>query len=53
MAGQYRGTWVSPDGQYKMTVQRVTSAHIIFSVTNKDNLSLNYASATAVGDGEY
>lgn len=50
---QYRGTWVSPDGQYEMTVQRVTSAHIIFSVTNKNNLSLNYASATAVGDGEY
>lgn len=50
---QYIGTWVSPDGQYKMTVQRVTSAHIIFSVTNKNNLSLNYASATAVGDGEY
>lgn len=50
---QYKGTWVSPDGQYEMMVRRVTSAHIIFSVTNKNNLSLNYASATAVGEGEY
>lgn len=51
---QYKGVWLSPDGQYKMTVRRVTSAHIIFSVTNKQSgLALEYASAAATGDGEY
>lgn len=51
---QYKGVWVSPDENYEMTVMRVTSAHIIFSVQNKkSDLALDYASAEAVGDGEY
>ena len=51
---QYKGVWVSSDGKYEMTVRRVTSAHVIFSLCNKErNLSLDYACAAALEEGQY
>ena len=49
---QYKGVWESADGNYEMTVRRITSAHLIFSIYNKErDLSLEYACAT-VDEGE-
>lgn len=51
---QYVGVWEDSEGSYKITVRRVTSAHVVFSLNNKKNgVSLDYATATATGDGEY
>lgn len=51
---RYKGVWTSSDGNYEMTVRRVTSAHVVFSIVNKKSkLTLDYASAVATGDGEY
>lgn len=50
----YRGIWESGDGQYQLTVCRVTSGHLVFSILNKKTTSsLCYATATATGESEY
>ena len=50
----YKGKWVSANGDYQLTVRRVTGAHIIFSIENKQYGSLlPCASGMATGDGEY
>lgn len=50
----YRGIWISENGQYEVSLYRVTSAHMIFSIENKEKKrSLSYVAAVATGDEEY
>lgn len=50
----YKGTWLSADEKYQLTLHRVTSGHIVFTIEDKKTRSsLTYASGVATGEGEY
>ena len=50
----YKGLWTDESEQYQVTVYRVTSAHMIFSIEyERKHGSLSFATAVATEEGEY